>query len=246
MGRLANKIAIITGAVGGIGLVTVKEFLKEGAKVVFTDLYGVKGKILETELGENSFFIRQDVTKEEDWAYVLEQTEMKFGSPDILVNNAGIVSTKLIADLSLEEYQKTIDVNQTSVFLGMKHVLPFMKKKPKGAIVNISSIEGLMASPMVAAYVASKFAVRGLTKAAALEFAPYNIRVNSIHPGIVDTPMIHQPEVVDAVKAMLEMVPLKRAADPKEVAAMIVFLASDDSGYSTGSEFVLDGGVTPF
>lgn len=246
MKQLRNKVAIITGAAGGMGAVHAKVFIDEGAKVVLTDIMDEEGKKLAKELGSNALFIKQDVTKEEDWKKVVAETERTFGPVDILINNAGIVMTKMIEDTSLTEYQKTIDINQTGTFLGMKAVLPSMKKAGGGSIINISSIEGLVGGAMIASYTASKFAVTGLTKAAAMEFAPYGIRVNSVHPGVIDTPMIHQEDVKEAVKEVINAIPLKRPADPKEVSKMLVFLASDAASYSTGSAFVIDGGLTPF
>lgn len=246
MKQLKNKVAIITGAAGGMGAVHAKVFIDEGAKVVLTDIMDEEGKKLAKELGSNALFIKQDVTKEEDWKKVVAETERTFGPVDILINNAGIVMTKMIEDTSLTEYQKTIDINQTGTFLGMKLVLPSMKKAGGGSIINISSIEGLVGGAMIASYTASKFAVTGLTKAAAMEFAPYGIRVNSVHPGVIDTPMIHQEDVKEAVKEVINAIPLKRPADPKEVSKMLVFLASDAASYSTGSAFVIDGGLTPF
>lgn len=246
MKQLKNKVAIITGAAGGMGAVHAKVFIDEGAKVVLTDIMDEEGKKLAKELGSNALFIKQDVTKEEDWKKVVAETERTFGPVDILINNAGIVMTKMIEDTSLTEYQKTIDINQTGTFLGMKAVLPSMKKAGGGSIINISSIEGLVGGAMIASYTASKFAVTGLTKAAAMEFAPYGIRVNSVHPGVIDTPMIHQEDVKEAVKEVINAIPLKRPADPKEVSKMLVFLASDAASYSTGSAFVIDGGLTPF
>lgn len=246
MKQLEKKVAIITGAAGGMGAVHAAEFINHGAKVVLTDIMEEQGLQLAKELGPNAHFIKHDVTKEDDWKKVIEETEKTFGPVAILINNAGIVMTKMIADTSLAEYQKTIDINQTGTFLGMKSVLPSMKKAGGGAIINISSIEGLVGGAMIASYTASKFAVTGLTKAAAIEFAPFGIRVNSVHPGVIDTPMIHQEDVKDAVKELINAIPFKRPADCKEVSNMLVFLASDAASYSTGSAFVIDGGLTPF
>lgn len=246
MGKLKNKVAIVTGAAGGMGIVHAQEFIKEGAKVVLTDILKEQGQKEAKKLGENALFVPHDVTQEEDWKRVITVAEEKFGPVDILVNNAGIVMTKSIEEMTLAEYEKTIAINQTGTFLGMKYVLPSMKKAGGGSIINISSIEGLMGAPMISAYAASKFAVTGMTKAAAGEFAPYGIRVNSVHPGVIDTPMIHQEDVKDAVGAVIQATPLQRAADPKEISRMLVFLASDDASYSTGSVFVADGGLTPF
>lgn len=244
--KLKNKIAVITGGASGMGAVHAEVFVKEGAKVVITDINQDAGEALAKNLGENVLFVKQDVTREEEWKNVIEKTEEAFGPVDILINNAGIVIMKPIEATTLEDFQKVIDINQTGTFLGMKAVLPSMKKTKNGSIINISSIEGLEGSNYTSAYIASKFAVRGLAKAAAIEFAPYGIRVNSVHPGVIDTPMIHQPGVAEEVKKIIDTIPLKRPAQPDEVSKLLVFLASEDSLYCTGSEFVIDGGMTPF
>lgn len=244
--KLKNKIAVITGGASGMGAVHAEVFVKEGAKVVITDINKDAGEVLAKKLGENVLFVKQDVTREEEWKNVIEKTEEAFGPVDILINNAGIVIMKPIEATTLEDFQKVIDINQTGTFLGMKAVLPSMKKTKNGSIINISSIEGLEGSNYTSAYIASKFAVRGLAKAAAIEFAPYGIRVNSVHPGVIDTPMIHQPGVAEEVKKIIDTIPLKRPAQPDEVSKLLVFLASEDSLYCTGSEFVIDGGMTPF
>lgn len=246
MEKLKNKVAILTGAAGGMGAIHAEEFVKEGAKVVLTDVNVKQGEEVGKKLGENALFVAHDVTKEGDWEKVIKIAEEKFGNVNVLVNNAGIVMTKSIEDLSLAEYEKIIAINQTGTFLGMKSVLASMKKAGGGSIINISSIEGLTGAPMISAYTASKFAVTGLTKAAAGEFAPYGIRVNSVHPGVIDTPMIHQEDVKDAVRAVIEATPLQRPAHPREISRMLVFLASEEASYSTGSAFVADGGLTPF
>lgn len=246
MKKLKDKIVVITGAAGGMGMIHAEEFINEGAKVVITDIMEENGKEVAERLGSNAIFVYHDVTKENDWKSVVERTEEKFGSIDILVNNAGIVMTKSIEDMSLAEYEKVIAINQTGTFLGMKCVLPSMKRAGGGSIINISSIEGLVGGPMISAYTASKFAVTGLTKSAAGEFAPYGIRVNSVHPGVIDTPMIYQEDVKDAVGAVIQATPLKRPANPREISKLLIFLASEDASYSTGSVFVADGGLTPF
>ena len=158
------------------------------------------------------------------------------------MNNAGITTSKSILDTSLDDYRKIIETNQVSVFLGMKAVIPAMKAAKQGSIINISSVNGLVGGAI--GYTDSKFAVRGMTKAVALECAPYGIRVNSIHPGVIATPMIMQGDTKDVVEAFAKSIPMKRVAQPEEVSGMVVFLASDDSSYSTGSEFIADGGLT--
>lgn len=244
MGRLAGKVAIITGGARGMGASHARRFVKEGAKVVFTDILVNEGEALAQELGENAKFIRHDVTNATDWEQVVTETEKTFGPVSILVNNAGIVIAKPIESYTEEEYRRVIDINQVSVFLGMKAVLPSMKKTTGGSIVNISSINGLRGSANTIAYDASKFAVRGMTKSAAIELAPYGIRVNSVHPGIIETPMVVQEDTKDLVVELANTIPLKRIGKPEEASNLVVFLASNESSFSTGSEFVIDGGST--
>ena len=242
MARLQDKVIIITGAAQGMGETHARLCIAEGAKVVLTDINSEKGDALAKELGANAIFIKHDVTSEENWAHVVKATQDKFGQIDVLVNNAGITTSKSILDTSLDDYRKIIEINQVSVFLGMKAVIPAMKAAKQGSIINISSINGLVGGAI--GYTDSKFAVRGMTKAVALECAPYGIRVNSIHPGVIATPMIMQGDTKDVVEAFAKSIPMKRVAQPEEVSGMVLFLASDDSSYSTGSEFIVDGGLT--
>ena len=242
MGRLENKVAIITGSAQGMGAEHARLFISEGAKVVLTDLNEEKGQALAAELGENALFVKQNVTSEADWAAVLAAAEEKFGPVNVLVNNAGITMAKNMLDVTVEEYKRIVDINQLSVFIGMKTVAPSMQKAGGGSIVNISSMNGLVAGAI--GYTDTKFAVRGMTKAAAMNLAPMGIRVNSVHPGVIATPMVVQEDTKAAVEAFSKMIPLKRVAQPAEVSKMVLFLASDDSSYSTGSEFVIDGGMT--
>lgn len=239
MGRLNGKTAIITGASRGMGAAHVKRFVTEGANVVFTDILEDEGKKLEKELGDTVFFIKHDVSNQNHWDEVVNKTEELFGQVDILVNNAGIdLPETNIENVKDEDYRKVIDVNQMSVFNGMQSVVPYMKKNG-GSIVNISSLAGIVAANKKIAYTASKFAVRGMTKAAALELGEYGIRVNSIHPGFIATPMTEH-----LINDQLEQsFPLKRAGRVEEVSDMVVFLSSDESSYSTGSEFIIDGGL---
>ncbi|WP_042478482.1 glucose 1-dehydrogenase [Bacillus ndiopicus] len=242
MARLEGKIAIITGAAQGMGAAHAKLFVEEGAKVVITDLSEEKGLALANELGENAIFVKQNVTSEEDWATVIAKAEEAFGPVNVLVNNAGITMAKSILQTTLEEYRRLVEINQVSVFLGMKAVIPSMQKAGGGSIVNISSLNGLVAGAI--GYTDTKFAVRGMTKAAAVEGAHYNIRVNSVHPGVIATPMVVQEDTKAAVEEFAKHIPLKRIAQPEEVSKMVLFLASDESSYSTGSEFVIDGGIS--
>ena len=242
MSRLENKVAIITGAAQGMGESHARRFVAEGAKVVLTDLNEEKGHALAAELGEHAVFVKQNVTREEDWVHVLATAEEKFGPVNVLVNNAGISVNKFMLDMSVEEYRRIVDINQVSVFIGMKTVAPSMAKAGGGSIVNISSINGLVGGAV--GYTDTKFAVRGMSKAAALNLSAMGIRVNSVHPGVIATPMVMQEDAKEAIEEFSKFIPLKRVAQPEEVSNMVLFLASDDSSYSTGSEFVIDGGMT--
>lgn len=240
MGRLDEKVAIITGAARGMGAGHVQRFIKEGAKVVFTDILADEGEALSKELGENTLFVKHDITSADDWKEVVKQTEEAFGSVDILVNNAGIdVPETPLEEVEEETYRKVVDVNQVSVFFGMREVVPSMKKAGGGSIVNISSLAGMIGSRMKVAYTASKFAVRGMTKAASLELGEYGIRVNSVHPGFIRTKMTEH--LIN--DELVNMFPLKKAGEPEEVSNLVLYLASDESSYSTGTEFVIDGGM---
>lgn len=242
MARLQDKVVIITGAAQGMGAMHARVFVGEGAKVVVTDLNAEKGQALAQELGANALFIQQDVTSENDWKKVVEKTERHFGAVNVLVNNAGITMAQSIVDTTLEQYRRIVEINQVSVFLGMKAVIPSMKNSKSGSIINISSINGLVGGTI--GYTDTKFAVRGMSKAAAIECAPFGIRVNSVHPGVIATPMVLQDDTRAAVEQFAKTIPLKRIAKPEEVTGMVLYLASDESSYSTGSEFIIDGGLT--
>lgn len=242
MNRLADKVVMITGAAGGMGESHAKRFIEEGAKVVLTDVASEKGKELAKELGENAVFLKHDVTNADDWENVVTKAEETFGPVNILVNNAGISAPGLIEDLSEDDFRKVVSINQVSVFLGMKYVAPSMKKGTTGSIINISSKNGIVGVPGYVAYDGTKFAVRGMTKTAALELAKFNIRVNSVHPGVIDTPLLAEVSE-EMMKELLNDIPLGRLAEPEEVTNLVLFLASDESSYSTGSEFIIDGGI---
>lgn len=242
MSRLENKVAIITGGARGMGEAHVRRFVSEGAKVVFTDINEESGNALASELGENAKFIRQDVTKAADWEGVVTETENSFGPINILVNNAGISLSKSIFEMTEEDYRKIVDINQVSVFLGIKSVLPSMQKTGNGSIVNISSMNGLVGGAV--GYTDTKFAVRGITKAVAIQVAGLGIRVNSVHPGVIETPMVTEGDAVEVIKEFAKHIPIQRMASPEEVSNLVLYLASDESSYSTGSEFVIDGGLT--
>jgi len=213
--------------------------------VVMTDLRADAGRALQQELGETSLFIEQDATDFAQWEVVVQQAEAAFGPVDVLVNNAGILGAMArTADLTEKDYLAVCAINQHSVFYGMRAVLPSMLKVGHGSIVNISSIAGIAANygfPSLA-YVASKFAVRGMTKATAIEYGPHNIRVNSVHPGFIQTPMMVEATDEEGGDA-LSLIPLGRIADPQEVSNLVLFLASDESSYITGSEHLVDAGM---
>ena len=242
MAKLLDKVAIVTGGARGMGESHVRRFFEEGAKVVFTDINEEVGEKLAAELGDNALFVKHDVTDEAGWQKVIEKTEAAFGPVNVLVNNAGISMSKSIFDMSVEDYKKIININQVSVFIGMKAVLPSMQKAEGGSIVNISSMNGIVGGAI--GYTDSKFAVRGMTKAAALQVGHLGIRVNSVHPGVIETPMVTEGDAVEQIKEFAKHIPMRRMAQSEEVTNMVLFLASEDSSYSTGSEFIIDGGLT--
>lgn len=246
MNRLHNKVAIITGAARGMGASHAKMFVEQGAKVVLTDLDESKGQALAQALGkDNALFVRQDVTRLQDWQATVRQAQEHFGSITILVNNAGILGPVAgVCALNQEDYLQVCNVNQHAVFYGMQAVLPAMVEAGIGSIVNISSIAGMAANygfPNLA-YVASKFAVRGMTKAAAIEYGRFNIRVNSVHPGFIQTPMMVEATDEQGGDALAQ-IPLGRIAQPEEVSNLVLFLASDEASYITGSEYLVDAGM---
>ncbi|GMA24142.1 3-alpha-hydroxysteroid dehydrogenase [Luteimicrobium album] len=237
MGRVQDKVAIVTGGTGGMGTTHAKALVAEGAKVMIADLDHAKGAALAAELGDAARYVHLDVTSEDDWAAAVAATVEAFGTVDVLVNNAGIANGAAITEFTPEMWRKIIDINLTGTFLGIHAVAGIMAKAGSGSIINISSVEGLRGSPGLHGYVASKFGVRGLTKSVALDLGPRGVRVNSIHPGFIETPMTASLNPDDL------MIPLGRAAKPEEVSQLVVFLASDESSYSTGAEFVVDGGL---
>ncbi|MFS2293609.1 MAG: glucose 1-dehydrogenase [Actinomadura sp.] len=247
MGQLDGKVALITGGARGMGKSHVRRFLAEGAKVVFGDVLEEEGRKLAADLGGDVRFVQMDVTQEDDWRNAVETATTTFGALNVLVNNAGIIRHKTIEDMSLDEFRRILDVNLVGQWLGVKAVTPAMREAGGGSIVNVSSTEGFIGAHGLAAYSASKFGVRGLTKAAARELGQYGIRVNSIHPGGVLTPLSLQDDVVaataDSADAFLKALPLGRMGKSKEVSGLVVYLASDDSSYCTGSEVLVDGGM---
>lgn len=245
--RLEGKVALITGGARGMGASEAQLFLDEGAKVVITDILDEVGQETARRLspdGSRCIFYRHDVTNESEWDSVVADAIGAFGQIDVLVNNAGIFEQGSILDTSLKNFERTMDINVTGVFLGMKTVAPHMVQRKQGSIINISSVAGLNGTPGFIAYGASKWAVRGMTKGVAKELAPFGVRVNSIHPGIIDTPMLQTfDEAGEGVREMVRTrIPLGYEAEPIHVARLALYLGSDDSAYSTGSEFIVDGG----
>ena len=244
VGRLEGKVALITGAARGQGAQEAQLFASEGAAVVISDVLDDEGKQTAAAIGTQATYHHHDVTSEAEWSSVVEAVLAEHGRIDVLVNNAGILAIAPLVMTTEADYRRIIDVNQVGVFLGMKAVVPHMVERQSGSIINISSVAGLIGSPGMIAYGASKWAVRGMTKAVALEVAPFGVRVNSIHPGIIETPMLEEFERWGIMPQVMERVPVARKADAIEVARLALYLASDDSAYSTGSEFVVDGGMT--
>ncbi|HIQ90351.1 MAG TPA: glucose 1-dehydrogenase [Candidatus Coprosoma intestinipullorum] len=242
MKRLKDKVVIITGAAQGMGKMHAEKALNEGAKVVITDINKELGLQTSQTLGENAIFIQHDVANEEHWSNVISTVIEKWGRIDVLVNNAGITYSTPLEKLSLAAYMKIVNINQVSVFLGMKTVAETMKAQNAGSIINISSMNGLVGGAI--GYTDTKFAVRGMTKAASRELSPYNIRVNSVHPGVIQTAMLEQEDVKEQVEQFKKTIPMRRVAQVEEVSNMVIFLASDEASYSTGAEFVIDGGLT--
>jgi NAD(P)-dependent dehydrogenase (short-subunit alcohol dehydrogenase family) len=246
-GRLNGKIAIVSGAAGGIGSATARLFAREGAKVVLCDLDDVKLGALAAELGDASLPLKVDVSSADDWSRAVEAAVEEVGGLDVLVNTAGILGWGGIHDAELDEWDRIIAVNQTGTWLGMKAAVPALEASGAGAIVNVGSMLAVVGSGGAAAYQASKGAVRLLTKTAAVEYATKGVRVNCVHPGVIETPMVQeildregnqQPDVLRT--------PMRRAGQPEEVATAIVYLASDEASYVTGAELAVDGGVTAY
>ncbi len=244
--RFAGRVVIVTGAARGMGASHARGFAAEGAKVVLTDTRVEEGAALAASIGPSALFVAHDVASAAGWADVVREAQAAFGEPEVLVNNAGILGPITpAAELREEDYLRVCAVNQHSVYLGMKAVIPSMLRLGRGSIVNISSISGLVANygaPSVA-YVGSKFAIRGMTKQAAMEYGRHHIRVNSVHPGFIRTPMMIEGTDENGGDAA-SMVPLGRIAEPEEVTRLVLFLASDEASYITGAEHVIDAGMT--
>ena len=238
---LQGKTALVTGGARGIGAAIVRRLHADGASVAFSDILVDEGEALAAELGERAAFFVHDVGDGCAWRDVVAATLSAFGALHVLVNNAGIYVPGTIADAAASDVERQIRVNQLGPFLGMKHVQAALRDAGGGSIINISSIAGLLGFPGAAAYVGTKWAVRGMTKTAALEFAPDRIRVNSVHPGFIETPMLdNNPD--EANQAGIDATPLKRVGQPGEIAAAVAWLAGPDAGFVTGAELTVDGG----
>src|SRR5712691_1317259 len=241
MPRLADKVALITGAAGGQGTAEAELFVREGAAVMLTDIDAAKGEALAARLGGRALFRVQDAASEESWREIVAATLSAYGGLHILVNNAGTIARQGIVNTTLEAWNRTLAVNLTGPLLGMKHCAPAIRDSDGGSIVNISSTAGLTAHDD-AAYTASKWGLRGLTKTAVLQFSPWNIRVNSIHPGQIADTGFFQSGGPDFAYAAAAAIPLHRQGTPRECAELVLFLASDDASFISGAEIAIDGG----
>ena len=247
--RLENKVALISGGARGMGAVEAHLFAQEGAKVVIGDVLEDEGRQTEAavnEAGGECVFVHLDVTREDDWAQAVATAVSRFGKLDVLVNNAGISSTGGIEELTVQDWDRTLDVNTKGVFLGTKAAIPEMRRAGGGSIINISSGAGIAPAPGTSgAYAASKGAVRIFSKSTAIQYAKENIRCNSVHPGPIETPMLRSARGSGAeLGDTIERVPLGRIGRPEEIAYGVLYLASDESSFVTGSELVIDGGRT--
>ena len=243
-GRLDGKTALITGGARGQGAAEAMLFAAEGATVVITDVLDSDGEATASS-SDSIRYLHHDVTSEDEWTAVVQDVLEDYGKIDAFINNAGIYRSRPISETSVEEYKLVIEINQVGVFLGLKHVGPVMCEAGSGSIINISSIAGMRGGAGSLSYTASKWAVRGMTKVAMSEFAPSGVRVNSIHPGLIETPMLQQLPIIEQGRGdvLMQRIPYGRFAEAEEVAKLALFLASDDSEYMNGTEFIIDGGM---
>jgi 3alpha(or 20beta)-hydroxysteroid dehydrogenase len=245
MGRLDSKVALVTGAARGQGEAEARQFVAEGARVVLGDVLDDAGAALAADIGDAARYLHLDVTSLDDWRAAVDLAVTDFGALHVLVSNAGIsLPPRPIADTPVDQYRRVIEVNQIGMFAGVHCAAPAIADAGGGSVVLVSSVNGFVGAGGIAGYVSSKFAVRGLAKVAALELGRRSIRVNSVHPGPIDTPMI-QPETwggFDMRPALAASLPLGRVGQPGEVAELVTWLASDASSFCTGAEFVVDGG----
>ena len=240
--RLSGRIAIVTGGASGIGEATARTFAAHGATVIIADVAAERGMALANEIGNPATFLALDVADPGAWAAVIDEVVRRFGGIDVLVNNAGIGGMTEITDESPEQHHRMLDINLTGVWAGIRAVVPAMKAAGGGSIVNISSIDGLVGVAHNATYVASKFAVTGLTRSLALELGEHGIRVNSVHPGITRTPIMPAGPLMPRLQQAIDRQPIKRIGQPQDIANAVLFFASDESAYCTGSSLVVDGG----
>ncbi|GGZ81464.1 glucose 1-dehydrogenase [Streptomyces echinoruber] len=241
MGKLDGRVALITGGARGQGAAAARAFVAEGARVVLGDILDDTGKRLADELGDAATYVHLDVRRPEDWTAAVAAARTTYGKLDALVNNAGVVDVGSVEEMTPEAFMEVVEVNQLGVFLGMRAVVPALREAGGGSIVNISSVDGLMGLKYLSAYCASKFAVVGMTKVAAMELGPDGIRVNAVCPGVIRTEMtkdLHEMQV----KWLHRTLPLRRFGRADETASVVLFLTCDDSSYVTGTEVVVDGG----
>ena len=249
MGKLDGKVALISGGSRGQGEAQARLFAREGAQVALADVLDAEGELVAASIndtGGDALYHHLDVTEQNQWQQTVDAVVERYGRLDVLINNAGIARVKFIEESTLQDYLEVIMINQVGVWLGMQAAIPAMKDAGSGCIINTSSTAGLEGYPGLGAYVSSKFAVRGMTKVAAQELGQFNIRVNSVHPGPIDTPMIRDPQIRRSADEDFDVgrsSPIPRVGHVDEVAKMMLFIAADAT-YSTGAEFVIDGGVT--
>ena len=242
--RLDGRVALVSGGARGQGEAEARLLVERGARVVLGDVLVAEGETVAASLGDAACFVPLDVSDPAQWAEAVDATLGAFGALDVLVNNAGIVRAGAIDTVAVDDFMEAVRVNQLGCFLGMQAVVPPMRAAGRGSIVNVSSIAGLQGVAGAVPYVATKWAIRGMTKTAAIELGHDGIRVNSVHPGVIDTPMTNGPQFDTVDKqAVFDAFPIPRIGAPEEVAELVAFLASDASSYCTGAEFIVDGGA---